>query len=86
MKDNQKPQYSILQNLSYVVKLVWKESRLLLFFTTASSLVGIMTSLVQLYIAPIILRKVEQSVPLTELFLTIGLFTLALMACNSINT
>lgn len=79
----QKPQYTVLQNLNYTVKLAWKYSKLLIALTAASSFLSILTSLVQLYIAPIILQKVEQAVPLSELLITIGLFTLMLMVCNA---
>lgn len=78
-----KPQYSVLQNLSYTARLAWKHSKLLAVIAAASSVLSLATSLVQLYISPIILRKVEQSVPLSELLLTIALFTIMLMACNA---
>lgn len=86
MNQKQKPQYTIPQNISYTVKLAWNHSKLLLAMTIASALLGIAANMVQLYIAPVILRKVEQTVPLAELLGTICLFTLGLLACQSLKT
>lgn len=86
MKEKQKPQYTVLQNLSYTACLAWQHSKLLVVIALASYALSLATSLVQLYIAPIILQKVEQSVPLAELLLTIGLFTIMLMVCNATAT
>lgn len=83
MKLKEKPKYRVLQNLNYTAQLAWKHSRLLVIMAVASSCLSLVTSLVQLYIAPIILQKVEQAVPLSELMLTIGLFTLMLVVCNA---
>ncbi len=82
MKAKEKPNYTVLQNLNYTARLAWKHSRLLVIMAVAASILSIATSLVQLYIAPIILQKVERSVPLPELLLTIGMFTAMLMMCN----
>ena len=84
MKDKQKPQYNVLQNLRYTVGLVWSYSKLLVIFVAATSFLNLATSLVQLYIAPIILQKVEQSVPLSELLFTIVVFTGLLMVCSAV--
>lgn len=86
MKEKQKPQYTILQNLSYTARLAWKHSKLLVVIAVVSSVLSLATSLVQLYIAPIILQKVERAVPLSELLLTITLFTIMLMVCNAAAT
>lgn len=82
MKSKEKPQYTVLQNMNYTARLAWKHSRLLVIMAIAASILSLATSLIQLYIAPIILQKVEQSVPLSELLLTIGIFTAMLMVCN----
>lgn len=86
MKDKQKPKYSIPQNVAYAVKLAWKHSKLLLVMTVTSAVVSMVTNLVQLYIAPVILKKVEQAVPLAELLGTIAVFTLALLLCQSLQS
>lgn len=82
MKIKEKSKYKVLQNLNYTAQLAWRHSRLLVIMAVVSSCLSLATSLVQLYIAPIILQKVEQSVPLSELLITIGLFTAMLIVCN----
>lgn len=82
MKSKEKPQYTVLQNLNYTARLTWKHSRILVIMAVAAAALSLVTSLIQLYIAPIILQKVEKSVPLSELLFTIGLFTAILMMCN----
>ena len=47
------------------------------------SLLQLGTNLIELYIAPIILQKVEQSVPLPEMLVTILLFTLAMVVSTA---
>lgn len=85
MKKENKPKYSVPQNIVYVLGIVWKYSKLLLVMTAASEIGLVITNLVQLYIAPVILAKVEQAAPLGELLGTIAGFTLALLICQSLN-
>lgn len=86
MKSKEKPKYSVVQNIIYAVGLAWKHSKLLLLLPTVSSVLGIAINLVQLYIAPVILQKVEQVVPLSELLWTIVIFTLALLISQCMKT
>lgn len=86
MKSKEKPKYTITQNAAYAIRLAWKHSKLLLVLHAISAILGIITNLVQLYIAPVILNKVEQAVPLTELLGTICLFTLALLVSQCLKT
>ncbi len=77
MKD--KPQYNILQNLAYLLKTCWRVSKGLLWMILVITILQLLTNMTELYIAPMILQKVERSVPLGEVLLTIGGFTLALV-------
>ncbi len=86
MKFKEKPKYTIAQNAAYAIRLAWKHSKLLLVLPAASAALGIVTNLVQLYIAPVILDKVEQAVPLMELLGTICFFTLALIITQCLKT
>lgn len=79
MKSKEKPKYNLFQNLKYLLLTCWKVTRGLLITTLAIALFQLMNNLVGLYIAPIILRKVEQTVPLVEMLMTIFVFTLALV-------
>ena len=79
MKIKEKPQYNLLQNLGYLLKRCWRVSKGLVLTLLTMALLQLGTNLIELYIAPVILQKVEQSVPLPEMLMTILLFTLALL-------
>ena len=83
MKAKGKQQYSLLQNLGYLLKRCWRVSKGLLISLLTMSLLQLGTNLIELYIAPIILQKVEQSVPLPEMLVTILLFTLAMVVSTA---
>jgi len=81
---NQKPKYSLAQNVVWMVKLAWKVRKRVLLFCVLAALVEVLYNLAQLYIAPEILRLVEQRAPMGELLLTILFFTAALFLTLSI--
>ena len=83
MKSKEKPQYNLLQNFAYLLAACWKSTKALLLVTVKMSLLQLITNLTGLYIAPIILQKVEQTVPLAEMLVTILLFTLVLAAATA---
>ena len=78
MKDKNKPKYNIAQNIGWMVKIAWRDRKRVLVLCILMAALEIFYNLTQLYIAPEILSRVEQHVPLTELLGTIGVFTLAL--------
>lgn len=78
MKAKEKPKYNLFQNLTYLLSSCWKVTRGLLLTMLAIALFQLMNNLVGLYIAPMILQKVEQTAPLVEMLITILVFTLAL--------
>lgn len=86
MKSKEKPQYSVVQNIIYAVGLAWKHSKLLLVLPAVSSLLGIVINLVQLYIAPVILEKVDHVVPIAELLWTIATFTVTLLVSHCLKS
>ena len=73
-----KPKYSLIQNVVWMIKLAWKTRKRVLVFCVLAALVEVLYNLAQLYIAPEILRLVEQRAPIPELLLTILFFTAAL--------
>ena len=75
---NQKPKYSLAQNVVWMIKLAWKVRKRVLLFCVLAALVEVLYNLAQLYITPEILRLVEQHAPLDNLLLTILFFTAAL--------
>lgn len=84
MKENQKPKYSILQNLWWMGKIAWKTRRRVLFFAVAMAALDILYNLAQLYIAPEILSLVEERAPLGNLVITILFFTAALFLTSGV--
>ena len=80
MKQKEKPKYGIWQNICFSVKLAWQTRKRVLVFTVTVAGISVLLNLVQLYIAPEILSKVEQQASLGQLLVTIGSFTAALIA------
>lgn len=78
MKPKEKPKYNIVQNIHYLLSTCWQVSKGLMISVLAIAMFQLMSNLVGLYIAPIILQKVENAVPLDEVLLTILLFIVAL--------
>lgn len=81
MKQKEKTKYNLFQNLIYLLRACWQQTKGLLIIIWLMAFFQLMTNLVELYIAPVILQKVEQTVPLPEMLSTILLFTLALAVC-----
>ncbi len=77
-KEKKKPKYNMFQNIAWMVGHAWKIRKRVLFYVLALAVLEVLYNLTQLYIAPEILRCVEQAVSLSELLVTIGVFTVAL--------
>lgn len=78
MKNTNKPKYNIVQNVWWMFKNAWIFKKRVLFICLLMAVTEVLYNLTQLYIAPVILGRVEQHVPLVQLLGTIGFFTLAL--------
>ena len=78
MKHREKPKYSVLQNVCFMVRVAWQKRKRVLLLCVVTAVLQVALNLTQLYITPEILTKVEQGVPVGELLTTIGLFTAAL--------
>ena len=78
MKDKNKPKYNIAQNVWWMLKNAWIFKKRVLFICLLMAVTEVLYNLTQLYIAPVILGRVEQHVPLVQLLGAIGFFTLAL--------
>lgn len=77
-KEKKKPKYNMLQNIAWMVGHAWKVRKRVLVFVLLTATLEVLYNLTQLYIVPEILRCVEQVVPLSELLVTIGVFSIAL--------
>lgn len=75
---NTKPKYSTVQNIWWMIKNAWEIKKSVLLLCILFSIFSIGINLTQLFIAPEILSKVEQQVPLSELLETILFFSVIL--------
>lgn len=78
MKTKEKPKYYIFQNIVWMVKTAWESRKSVLVFCILTAVLEILLNLIQLYIAPEVLVRVEKKAPIGELLMTIGIFTAGL--------
>ncbi len=78
MNRKEKPKYSVIQNIKWMIHVAWQTEKLALLYCVLTAFLEVLFQVIQLYIAPEILSKVEQRVPIGELLTVIGLFTAAL--------
>ena len=84
MKAKTKPKYSVWSNVRYMLTLAWNSHKSVLWMCAVWAALSLSINLVQLFIAPVILQKVETMAPLSELLGAIGVFTAALIALNGL--
>ncbi len=84
MEEKSKPKYSVFQNVCFMVKTAWKNVKSVLWLCIICVALDVGINLAQLYIAPVVLGKVEQVAPLSELLGTIAVFSLILVVLNGI--
>ena len=78
MKENNKPKYGVPQNVLWMIQTAWDSRKRTLLFCLLTATLEVLLNVVQLYIAPEVLSKVERRVSPLELLATIGIFTAAL--------
>ena len=78
MNEKSKPKYTVPQNVWWMVKIAWKTRKRVLVFCVLTAALEILYNLSQLYIAPEILRRVEEHAGMEALLGTILFFTAAL--------
>ncbi len=83
MKQKTKPKYSVGRNVGFMLGAAWRRQRSILFVCLAIALLSTGCSVVQLFLAPEILAKVEQAAPVEELVGTILLFSGGLFLLNA---
>ena len=84
MKLKQKPKYGIWQCICFMVKTAWGSVRSVLWFSILFAFLSVGINLAQLFIAPMVLQKVEAFAPLGELLATIGIFAGILLVLNAL--
>lgn len=79
-----KPKYNIIQNVAWMVSLAWQVRKRVLLFVVLSASLNVGLNLLQLFVAPEILRRVEITAPLPELIGTIVLFALGIFLVSGL--
>jgi len=83
-RNENRPKYNFWQNSAFMIQYAWKTCKSVLFLCIVSATLYVCTNLTELYITPIILNKIENSVPLSELLVTILGFSGILLVLRSL--
>lgn len=83
-KSKTRPRYNTVQNVGWMAANAWRSYRPVLLTTTAAALLDVGLNLLQLFIAPQVLQRVEQAAPLGALARTIAAFTALLFAVTAL--
>jgi len=79
-----KPRYNMLQNSIFMIREGWKEAKSVPFIVLLLICFHTISNLLNLYVVPAVLRKVESAAEITELLITIGAFSLAMIFTGGI--
>ena len=80
----EKPKYNIWQNICFSVKIAWQTRKQVLIVCVGVAIISVILNLVQLYVAPTILSKVEQQASIPDLIITICGFTALLFLFSAL--
>lgn len=83
-RDKKQPKYNMWQNTAYMMKLAWQTQKSVIFLCIAIALLSVCISILELYVAPVILNEVTNKTPLMNLLKVIMQFTLTLMLVSGI--
>lgn len=83
MKSKEKPQYSIPQNVGYVIREVWENDRPFLLFVGLNILTALLQPVAAMYLPASVLAVLESHGSVTALLLTILGFTVALAVLSA---
>ena len=84
MKVKDKPKYGIWQCVRFMVRTAWNSVRSVLWLCIVFAVLTVGINLAQLFIAPMVLQKVENLAPLGELLGTIGIYSVILLVLNAL--
>lgn len=84
MNKTEKPTYSTWQSVRFMVRMAWRNQKSVLWLCIVSAALDLGINLAQLYLAPVVLGKVEQLAPLSELLGAIAGFCLILILLNGL--
>lgn len=76
----EKPRYNMLQNSAWMISTAWHDrEKKVIVLSVLTAVLAVCSTLINTYITPSILSKVETSAPVSELILTIVIFSLLLI-------
>lgn len=81
-----RPKYHLLQNIGYMIQAAWEIRKSVLSLMVVTTVLTVANSTAELLVVPIILSKVETAVSLSELLVTILVFTVILLVLSSTKT
>lgn len=84
MKAKEKPMYGMWNCTCFMIKTAWDHVKSVLWMCVLFAVLTVGINLAQLYLAPMVLKKVEMTAPLGELLGTIGVFSVLLLALNAL--
>ncbi len=82
----EKPKYNAVQNSLFMVRTAWRSEKKVLLLLVLEVILTLGIQLAELYLSPTVIGAVERRVPLSELLLLIGGFTLLLVVLHGGNT
>jgi ATP-binding cassette subfamily B protein len=82
-KKNEKPKYNLWQNSAYMLGRAWRQQRGVLWLCVALAFLSVASSVLGLFISPVILNAIETAVPVGELITLILFFAGAMMLVNA---
>ena len=71
MERKTKQGYSVSKNVGWMIQNAWKNEKSVIWFCLLLAFLGVLLNLVQLFIAPEILGKVEEGASISSLFTTV---------------
>ena len=80
----EKSKYGMFQCVSFMVKMAWNHVRSVLWLCIVFAVLTVGINLTQLFMAPMVLQKVESAVSLNELLANIGVFAGILLILNAV--
>ena len=81
----ERPKYNMRQCVGFMVNIAWEKRKSVLVLCGILTVLRVIEGLLRLYIAPMILEKVEQRADLKELLWTIACFSLGLFVVTVLN-
>lgn len=85
-KTAKKPKYGMMKCIGFMFEKARKHCVSVLWLCFASAAIAVCLNLVQLFVTPTVLQKVEKTAPLSELLVTIGVFSGALLLLKGLST